>query len=519
MGERFEDALEVVPAIRRLRALMGSELRGVAAPVRRALQEDDYSAALSAANDRYSKRGAGDTEAAITYAALLAGRQLVAEAQGVVRRAETEAQQDGRLALLKADLALEAGDDDSAIGMLKALEGRDDLTARHREFVAELYLELGRDDEAVRWYEGALDAGLESRQAAWRVAHMYNERGDDEQAAIYLAAAARFDGNDAQLAEAAAEACWEVGLIEEATRCYEQLVELRPYHTQGWFTLGLCYWFDDRFEEGAEAFEKVVQLNPNHREAYIQLGQLWLTVGHGERALEAFRRALKLDPENPRNLAGAAMAAYQTGDLQAAGDWAQQALQLDPEHRQARLTFAVVSLARGDYQEALALLKPLADADDSPGADVLGPLAVAELKTGERRAGFEHIDELARLHQGQQWLARFTLELVRECGVDEALEFINGSESTDPQWQLVRPMLGYFCSALVDDEQRAEQFLHQLLRQVEQHPEATGVMWDFEPWEALSLRLDRQSTQVFEMMLSVVEGRSEPAQLRQQVSN
>lgn len=510
MSDPFDDVLEVVPAVRTLRGLFGDNLSGVVPEVRRALKDDDYSTALSRANDRYSSRGPEDPAAAVTYAVLLVGRHLIDEALGVIRRVKAGDTPDIRIFLVEAEALLVDGRIDEARSILESLEDSDELQPHQEGFVAELYLDMGDDEGADRWYRRALEDGLESRSAAWRLARMYSERGDDQQAAYYLAQAARFAGDDPQLWHTAAEACWEVGEVDEAIHCYERMLKDRPYDTEGWFTLGLSYWYQDRFEEAASAFEKVVDLNPHHRVALVQLGEVWLTIGRGEQALEAFRRALQLDADDLDALTGAAMAAHLTGDLQAAADWAKRAMELDEDHPDSRYTHAVVSLASGQAAEAYELLQPLVDHEEIDTGQVLGPLAVAALKSGHRREGFEHIDDLARLHEGQRWLAVFAAELLKADGVESTLKFIDDTETVDPRWQLVRPVLALVCAGLAGDAERARQTARQFGSQLDQHPQALPVLWDFEPWEAMAFRLDRQYAKMFDTMLAILEGRRRP---------
>src|SRR5690554_7097493 len=83
----LENNLISHPALWRLRALMPRGLDSVRPGVLRALDSEDYSAALKLANAGYARRREQDYDAALTYACLLVGRELVVEARGILMRA------------------------------------------------------------------------------------------------------------------------------------------------------------------------------------------------------------------------------------------------------------------------------------------------------------------------------------------------------------------------------------------------------------------------------------------------
>ena len=514
MKREIEESLEVTPALMTLQALLPKGLKSLPGPVRRALENDDYSEALSAANAVYSSRGPDDRNAALAYGVLLVGRQLVDEAMGVLRRALTHHAQDVGLQLAQVEALVMKGEFNAARQLLEGLRTVSTAEPRHWSFMGDMYLDMGAHEEAATCYREALDRGHQSVDVAYRLAQLSDELDDADGAAHYLEMAARFAGDNPLLWEAAAEACYEVGRVEDAAYAFERTLEEQPYDPQTWFLLGLSYWQLDRFTDAARAFEEVVDLNPRHRIAWGQLGEIFLTMGHGEKALQAFRRSLDLKGDDVDVLNGAVMAAYQTGDVEAAATWAERAVEKAPDNQQSQYNYGVILIALGRGEEASDVLRPLVESGEGQLGKYLGALAVAEMMSGRESDAFEHIGEAERLQVEAQWMAAFAEQLLKLRGADETMDYLDRAVAAEPTWKVIRPLLGYVCSGLADDPERASTYVERFHRAVLNEPQVVPVLWDFESWEAFAFRLERRFGRVFDTMLAIVEGRKEPEDIQ-----
>lgn len=513
MDENFEESIELTPAVMTLEVLLEEGVDALSPPVARALKAGGYDEALSATENAYDSRGPTDREMALTYAVLLVGRERVDEAMEVLRDALEHRAQDVGLQLAQVEALLMKGDFEAAQSLLDGLESVSTLDPEHRQLVGDMYLDLDRDDRAMQSYQRAIDQGLDDSEIAYRAARMLSDRGRERDAAHYLTRAAEIAEHNPMLWEAAAEGNYEVERVEQAAHCWEQMLEHRPYDSEAWFMLGLSYWFLDDFAEAARAYEQVVDLNPRHRVAWAQLGDVWLTIGKGEKALEAFRQALQLEGDDPDVLNGAVLAAVETGDIEAALEWAERAVEVAPDDRESRYNYATVLLTLGRSDEARDVLEELVVEGEGRLDDYLGALAVAELKSGREDPAFEHIGEAIRLDGRVEWLASFAEELIKIRGVDEALEFIERADASTPDWQVVRPFLGYVCSGLAEDDEAADDYLRRFRDAVDEYGSALPVLWNFESWEAMAFRLERRFEKVFDAMLGTVEGRRDPERL------
>lgn len=518
MKREFQETIDVTPALITLEALLPNGLNSLPRRVRKALERDDYSAALSAANRVYSTRGANDRDAAVAYAVLLVGRELIDEAMGVLQRALTHHAQDVSLQLAQVEALVMKGSFESASELLDGMRTVSTTEPRHWSFIGDMYLDMGEHEKAAECYRQALERGQKSADIAYRLAQLSSEQDDRDGAAHYLEMAARLAGDNPALWQAAAEACYEVERVDDAVYAFEQMLQEQPYDEQAWFMLGLSYWYLDRFQDAARAFEEVVELNPRHRIAWGQLGEVWLTTGHGEKALHAFRKALDLKSDDVDVLNGAVMAAYQTGDVQAAVEWAQRAVGLAPEDRQAQYNYGVILLALGRGDDARKVLEPLVENGEGEIGTYLGALAVAEMMSGRETEAFEHIGEAERLEVEPQWLAAFAEELLKIRGAEEAMDYLDRAVAPEPTWKVIRPLLGYICSGLAEDDERASEYARRFHQAVKKEPQVVPVLWDFESWEAFAFQLEQRFERVFDTLLAIVEGRQEIEEIEQHLN-
>ncbi len=512
MSDKFVDVVEVAPAVMTLEALLVGGWESLSRRVRKALEQDDYSAALAAANGEYSSKGADDRDAALVYAVLLVGRELVDEAMGVLRRALTHHAQDVGLQLAQVEALVVRGDYEAAEALLDAMRSVSTAEPRHWSFLGDMYLDMGADEQAVECYKEALERGLNSPEVAYRLAQLMEQNDDLDGTAHYMEIAARQAVDNPMLWQTAAELCYEVGRVDDAADAYERMLEDKPYDTDAWFMLGQSYRYLKRWGDAAQAFEEVVSLNPRHRISWIELGEVRLLMGRGEQALDAFRQALELKDDDLEALNGAIVAAHKTGDVQAAIAWAKRATEIAPGDASSRYNYGVLLLSLRRGTEAEEILRPLTEDDDEETTDedraiYLGTLAVAELMNGRSKLAFEHIGQAQRLHVDPRWLAAFAEELLKVKGAEEAMDYLDGVVAVEPVWKVVSALLGYICSGLLEDNTRAFKYADQFRQALRDEPQVVPVMWDFESWEAVAFRLERPYEKVFDAMLAVVEGR------------
>lgn len=504
----FEESAGLMPSIITLEALLPAGIGPLPRRLKIALEEDNYTEALAAANALYSRKGAEDREAALTYAILLVGRQLCDEALGILRKALTYNAQDVSLQLAQTEALVVKGEFDSAMALLDGIREVSLSLPRHWAFMGDMYLDMDSEERAISCYEEAIDQGAKTVDVAYRLGDLFVDRGDVEKAALYHGMAARMAGDNPMLWESAGESYFEAGQFQEAVYAYQRVLEEQPYKDRIWLMLGFCQVDLGNLQEAADAFAEAVDLNPRNLLASSQRGYVLLEMGRGEEALQAFRQALDIVGDDVDSLNGAVLAAYETGDISAARSWAERAVRLAPENLESRYNLGVVFLTLRKGEEAVELFRDLVE--EAPEvSQYLGALAVAEMIAGEDELANEHIDTAQRLYVESTWLASFAEEILKSRGAEEAIDFLERSGGYDPTWKVVSPMLGYLCAGLLEDREQAKDFLSAFRSKVDEEPQTIPVMWDFESWEAFAFRLEREFERVFDTMLGILEGRQE----------
>jgi len=89
--------------------------------------------------------------------------------------------------------------------------------------------------------------------------------------------------------------------FNEAKILYNQILEIKPYHTNALNNLGELYRVTGDLQKAKDCYEKAIKFNPNLASAYNNLGLIYLKNKDNFKAKDLFHRAIELDP----NLANA----------------------------------------------------------------------------------------------------------------------------------------------------------------------------------------------------------------------
>ncbi|AWV88174.1 tetratricopeptide repeat protein [Bradymonas sediminis] len=404
----LEKNLIAYPALWRLRALMPRGLNSVRPGVLRSLDDEDYSMALKLANESYARRREQDYDAALTYACLLVGRELVVEARGILMRALETYPLDPALSALLADAMVIEGNIDGAREILAGISGKGAEIKRFSRpnimsFVADIFLDLGDDelgdvDSAVELYQCALDADVDDPEPAIRLGQLYEGRGELDKAAAALEYAAKLSRTRVGLWQMTAEMWFEVGDELRGLNAKQRLLELGEAGAEEWLELGFEFAQFGRYERALDALDKVgtilhhsirsPEVDAIYRDSLLVRGGVLLELGRAEVALAVFRDLEERVGEHPGAQRGMAEAALQIGDIMLAETHATRALELSPEDTEVLAVYGQMKQQYGRHADAI---------------DALGKALV------------EHPDQAG-------WRSALALSLVKQSEVDQARE-------------------------------------------------------------------------------------------------
>jgi len=164
-----------------------------------------------------------------------------------------------------------------------------------------------------------------------------------------------------------ASAYFAQGKLEEAARCYEDIILRYKDNLFAWSNLGVVRYKQNEYKEASVALEQAVRLNPKDAFSRSILGIVYYHMGRRGQAIEELQRSVELKRDDPMTLNYLGMALNQAGKRAVAERVLRRAVELVPHYGDAHYNLAVVLLLKDQsepdaadrhYQRALELGVP-----------------------------------------------------------------------------------------------------------------------------------------------------------------
>jgi tetratricopeptide (TPR) repeat protein len=143
------------------------------------------------------------------------------------------------------------------------------------------------------------------------------------------------------------------GKVEQATKFFEQAVDVAPNFYAAHNALGLQYRDAGRKDDAEKEFLKAHELNKNDPDPLINLTGLYLDKNDPGRAVETGEQAVKANSHSAPAFFSLGMALYKYSQLERAEAALKKALELAPKMFQARLMLANVYLKEQRYDNLM----------------------------------------------------------------------------------------------------------------------------------------------------------------------
>lgn len=270
---------------------------------------------------------------------------------------------------LLGTITLLAGDPEPAIGHFRSALA---LDPEHRQSLlglANAYRELGRIDEAVVGYRRLLEVAGQDAKATMALARIHVDRGELSEAEQVLAAAAEGREPPAVVTNKQGEVMALQGRSGAAEERFRQAISSNPELGEAHFNLAVLLDESGRMEEAIAAYRRAAELRPRDHRPRFNLGRLHGRQGRADLQIEAYRGAVEAAPDFTVGYFHLAKALMDHGrDLKEAETFARRGLESEPAGRDGALGYFVLAdilnrlgrrveerqaLARG--QELLAL--------------------------------------------------------------------------------------------------------------------------------------------------------------------
>ncbi len=324
-------------------------------------------------------------------------------------------------ALEKANAALSTDRSDVAVRLLRGLAARYPGDIRVQYYLARAEQGAGDSLRAVAAAQAARAIDPSCRPVLNLLGELLEAAGEHERAAGLYADAVEQWPEDAEFRQALCRARIAAGALEEADRCLEKLVEVRPEDAEvlamraevkGWLgdaaaavegfsrvvaldagvmnggryrTYADALRMEGRFEEAIAQYDRALQSTPNDRSARVGRAYALLGAGKASQAVTAFRRLIDSAPGDLEVMAGLARALQGAGRTDQAVAAYQAALALAPEDAVLRREAVQVTASLEDRREtALELLAPLLERDPVDTQDLLLEARIMSWMPGRR---------------------------------------------------------------------------------------------------------------------------------------
>jgi tetratricopeptide (TPR) repeat protein len=210
------------------------------------------------------------------------------------------------------------------------------------------------------------------------------------------------------------------GLLEEAARIYQRLLDREPTHPDAAHLLGVVALQQGRPQRAVELISRAVELKPAVAAFHGDLGEAYRALGDLERAVDCARRALLLEPDSPGVTNNLGMALLDLGQHEAAAAQFRAALRLQPRYAMAANNLGNSLRLQGDTAQALAHFRQALGLDPNL-AEAHSNLGQLLLEQYERAAALTHCREAVRLRPGFSEAWNNLGNVLRELGrLDEA---------------------------------------------------------------------------------------------------
>ena len=128
-----------------------------------------------------------------------------------------------------------------------------------------------------------------------------------------------------------AELCLQEGKADEASKYYEEIVQILPSYYEAYFALGMCYIRAGRLSEAETAFKKYLETQPQSVDGLAALGTLLFQQGRHQEAIPVLQRSLKLGPGQQDVRKTLAQACLAAGNPKGAIAELERILSVDPK--------------------------------------------------------------------------------------------------------------------------------------------------------------------------------------------
>jgi len=296
------------------------------------------------------------------------------EAEKIYREILQNKPDNDTVLYLLGTLASQSGQYETAINLLnKAIEINP--AADYYKGLGDILYNIGKKQEASQFYRKTIELNPDDEETSFNLALLCQQLGNIDEAIRCFENVVRLNPKDV-------DAFNSLGALffnnkrdfVNAEKCFNRVVELKHGFVDGYFNLGLVYTALKQNDKAISSYNKVIKLNPKHTKAYFKKGLLF---GNDyDKTIECYTKLIEFEPQNADayyNLANAYRSKDQ-GGLTRAGllldnnidksaylnkaiKYYEKAIELDPNLAQAYNNLATIYSQNGNMDKAQICLQ------------------------------------------------------------------------------------------------------------------------------------------------------------------
>ena len=330
--------------------------------------------------------------------------------------------QNPQVNLLLADFFIRKGNREQAVTELnKAIEAADDK-ARYYLLLAKYYKDFKNFESAIKLLQTAETVYPENTdiKIALATAHFEQKNFDDAQVLLNNILTTNPGNDKAKLLQS--RFLLKDNNIQEAIEILEKITNDRSAWSEPFYYLALARFSQGEIELAQYAVNSAIKNKPNESKYHTFLAHLYLLQNSPNQAKKAAAIALKLDPSNFR----------------------------------AAIITTSAFIGEENYDEAKMWLEEMNNRVPS-NLEVLGNLAIANLRSGDNESGISILEEILKISPGNNRAVLLLLALKYSDDLSKAEQFIRKQIEDAPENSGLRVLLGDFLLRKdLDEEALAE---------------------------------------------------------------
>ncbi len=122
----------------------------------------------------------------------------------------------------------------------------------------------------------------------------------------------------------------QLGDLNEAEKCFQKFVELKPGIAEGYFNLAKTQATLQQLQQAEKNYQQAIKLKPSFAQAYNNLGTLQVGLNKAIEAEQNLRQALSIQPNNPNTYRNLGILMQHQGRIEKAEQAYHQAIALQP---------------------------------------------------------------------------------------------------------------------------------------------------------------------------------------------